>query len=221
MAHFSANSIFRLPEEPYGPGETERCIEIPWALSCYSGEARVLDVGYAYASDDYLHRLVSLGISELYGLDMVDRNVPGLTAVKGDARATGFSDGFFDMIFCISTIEHIGRNNALLFKSDDPIDEIGDFRAMSEFRRITVPGGKIILTVPFGRHHDYGWFIQYDSERWNRLVRCSGYSVLREDFFIYKDAGWYSSSEAELKDTLYGDRDAPAASGIVCAVLET
>ena len=60
-------AAFRLPEEPFGVGDTERCIEIPWAISCYRGEKRVLDVGYANAEDRYLNGPSLLSIPQLYG----------------------------------------------------------------------------------------------------------------------------------------------------------
>jgi len=72
------DEFFQLPVQPYGIGDTERCIEIPWAISCYRGERRVLDVGYANAEDRYLDSLIALGIPELYGLDLAGKAVQGI-----------------------------------------------------------------------------------------------------------------------------------------------
>ena len=59
-----SNNVFRLPSQCYGSGETERAVEVPWALSCVdaSRDRRVLDVGYAYAEPLYLDRLISLEV---------------------------------------------------------------------------------------------------------------------------------------------------------------
>ena len=38
-----------------------RVVEIPWVLSRWSGERRVLDLGYAYATGYYLSAVTALG----------------------------------------------------------------------------------------------------------------------------------------------------------------
>jgi SAM-dependent methyltransferase len=212
-------AAFRLPEEPFGAGDTERCIEIPWALSCYRGERRVLDVGYANAEDRYLNKLISLGIPELYGLDRIARHLKGIIPVVGDIRKTEFPDGFFDLVLCISTIEHIGRDNTIYFQQADPGDESGDIKAIQEMARITRNGGKIALTAPYGRLCDYGWFIHYDKDRWRRLIKASNCRIKRENYYIYIE-GWRSCEREELEGVLYTDNNAPAAAGVVCTILQ-
>jgi hypothetical protein len=50
------------PRELQAPAESdERAVEIPWCLARYTGERRVLDVGYAFAEPAYLAGLVALG----------------------------------------------------------------------------------------------------------------------------------------------------------------
>ncbi len=210
---------FRLPYEPFGFGDTERCIEIPWAVSCFQEERRVLDVGYANAEDRYLRELVALRIPELYGLDRAKKDIAGIIPVIGDIRKTGFPEGFFDLVFCISTIEHVGRDNSIYFADKDPADEQGDFAAMKELSRITRKRGRIAITVPYGRYHDYGWFIQYDRARLKMLTEASDCKILRQSYFIYED-GWRSCPGEGLKGVLYKDNDAPAAAGLACVLLQ-
>ena len=63
-AESSLQNVFKLPFQCYGPNETERAVEVPWALSCVDvpRDRRVLDVGYAYAEPGYLDRLISLEV---------------------------------------------------------------------------------------------------------------------------------------------------------------
>jgi len=173
---------FELPCQPFGMGDSERCIEIPWSISCYNGEERVLDVGYANAEDRYIKELLSLNIPELYGLDVVGKKIDGIIPVKGDIRRTGFPDNFFNLILCISTIEHIGRDNSIYFAGYRDKDAMGDFNALKEMCRITKKGGRIVLTVPYGRFHDYGWFTHYDDRRWDDLIRSSGCKITEGGF---------------------------------------
>jgi SAM-dependent methyltransferase len=210
---------FKLLEEPFGIGDTERCIEIPWAFSCYQGDKKVLDVGYANAEKRYLNGLFSLHIPQLYGLDKIDKEIDGIKSVIGDIRNTDFPDECFDLLFCISTIEHVGRDNSKYFPDNYPVDDQGDFKAMKEMNRITRKEGRIVLTVPYGKFHDYGWFIQYDKLRLDRLIGGYKFKIVRRDFFHY-DNGWSSCRQDELKDTLYNDNNAPAAAGLACILLK-
>lgn len=213
------SSNFILPYEPFGIDDSERCIEIPWAISCYNGEERILDVGYANAEDRYLEQLLSLNIKELHGIDIIEKNVEGIISHKSDIRNTNFPDQFFDMIYCISAIEHIGRDNSAYKKDFCEYSKDGDIEALSEICRITKDGGKIVITVPFGKYHNYGWFIHYDEERWNKLIKSVNCNTIREDFYKY-DNGWHSCEEHELKEILYKDNNAPAAAGLVCIMLK-
>ena len=209
--------IFTLPFEPFGIDDTERCIEIPWAISCYNGEKTVLDIGYANAEERYLRELLSLNVPSLYGIDVIGKDISGIIPIKGDIKKTSFPDEFFDLIFCISTIEHVGRDNSVYGYSD--IDEEGDFNAIKEMCRITKKGGIIIITAPYGKFQDYGWFIHYDKKRWRDLISTSKCKILKEDFFIY-NGGWHSSKADDLTNILYKTNDAPAAAGLVCIMLE-
>ena len=58
------------------PGTDERPIEIPWCLARCGPEARILDVGYAFAEPAYLAGLLGLGAA-ITGVDLVAVDVPG------------------------------------------------------------------------------------------------------------------------------------------------
>ena len=66
------------PAFPCGAGQTERAIEIPWALSRYNGGRRVLEVGCSFASEnpEYIRGLIALNIPELHGIDISSVEAP-------------------------------------------------------------------------------------------------------------------------------------------------
>jgi len=210
-------NLFRLPYQGFGINTSERIIEVPWALSLFAHEKRVLEVGYSNAEPEYLNGLLNLHCEELHGVDIVYKEVDGIIKKQADIRNTGFPDNYFDMILCISTIEHVGRNNSVYTESNDPIDSSGDFKAVVEMKRILNKGGKLIITVPFGKFVDYGWFIHYDEQRWSSLKHELGASLIKEDYFIYRH-GWFTSTKEELKHVAYQDNGAPHATGLLCAL---
>jgi SAM-dependent methyltransferase len=208
---------------PYGKGETERVIEIDWALSQYSGEEKVLEVGCSFAEQQYIDKLKSLNIPLLFGIDVSDRNAPDFIKKTADIRKSGFPEGFFDFILCISTIEHVGKDNK---KHYSPIKEIeqdqfaeDNIIAMKEMWRILKKKGKLIITVPFGKLHDYEWFTHYDSMMLDKLISSVNYKKIVKEFFIYDNIGWNQCEEQELRDVLYNDNSAPAAAGLCCLML--
>src|SRR5207253_2498683 len=134
----------------------ERALEIPWALARYDGERRVLDVGYAFAEPAYLAGLTALGAAELTGVDLAEAEVPGLDSVVADVRDLPFADSSFDLVYCISTLEHVGRDNEV-YDVDAAREQQGDEAALRELRRVLANDGRLLVSVPTGEHDDQGW----------------------------------------------------------------
>ena len=49
---------FDLTSRAYGKGETERCVETPWAAQTFAKVNRVLDIGLAMSHPDYLGLMI-------------------------------------------------------------------------------------------------------------------------------------------------------------------
>jgi hypothetical protein len=75
-----------------------------------------------------------------------------------DLRLSNWESGFADLtnlplesnshssISCMHTVEHIG-----LGRYGDPLDPEGDLKAISELKRIVMPGGDLLFVVPVGK----------------------------------------------------------------------
>ena len=57
-----------------------------------------------------------------------------------------FSDNSIKSLSCMHVIEHIG-----LGRYGDPLDPLGDQKAMAELQRVIAPGGSLLLVVPVGK----------------------------------------------------------------------
>jgi O-antigen chain-terminating methyltransferase len=175
----------------YGIADSERCVEIPWSLARYRGETRVLDVGYANAEPRYWRPRNSLKIRSLVGLDIVPTPQPGIAGVVGDVLMPPFAPGSFDLIFAISVLEHIGRDNSIYFDSDQPSQEFGDLESAAILVPLLRPGGRLLVTLPFGRLEDHGWFIQYDFRRAAALVEATGCDLALAEYYCFDATGWH------------------------------
>jgi SAM-dependent methyltransferase len=166
-----------------------RMIEIPWVLARYGGEQRVLDAGYAFAEAPYLTALVRLGASELVGVDLAEREVPGLRSVVGDLRALPFRDGSFDLVLCVSTLEHVGADTSVYGYEGGPDDQ-GMARALLELRRVLTSHGRLLITVPLGERKDFGWWVQLELADWHELFAGAGFAVVEEEGYALGEEKW-------------------------------
>jgi SAM-dependent methyltransferase len=197
-------------------GTDERVIEIPWVLSRLRSSARVLEVGYAFAETAYLAALLRSGV-DLAGVDLATRDVAGMERVEADVRDLPFDDGSFDQVLLVSTLEHVGADNAVygLQGERDPEARLG---ALRELRRVLRADGSLLVTVPLGEPGDYGWFWQEDERGWTRLYAHAGFFVEEREIYELTADGWRASPDFRAEGVLYGSRG-PAASAVLCAEL--
>ncbi len=203
-AHFTEPA--KLPEG-YGTGANERIVEIPWVLA-RRPTGRVLDAGSSLNHVEYLDRLEPL-VDELQiatlafeGAAYPDR---GISYVYGDLRDLPYRDGYFDTVISISTLEHVGMDNTAYGgsspRADNPAHETE--RAVAELARIVRGGGRLLLSVPYGRREDHGWFRQLDRADVEQLVAAAGPSEAEIVVYRDSDSGWQLSDLDGAADARY------------------
>lgn len=204
------NKIFL--HDNYGKGLPERVVEILLARLLYTPGKNILDVGYAGAMQCHLDMLSALPTRKyLTGVDIVsptskiERYYEDVT--EEDICATKFISNSFDLIWCISTLEHLTYNR--------------DTAAIKEMFRILVPGGKILITVPYGQFEDMGTQLIYNEYRWQVLLNnVSSMSHIREFYFHHTNRdGWHESQPEELIYTGYADQANAGAAAIAVAII--
>ena len=198
------------------PGTDERAIEIPWVLARLS-RGRTLEVGYAFAEPAYIAALVEALQDGLVGVDLAEADVPGMTSVTADVRSLPFADRSFDQVLLVSTLEHVGADNEL-YGLEQGVDPEGRGHALRELRRVLVPRGRLLVTVPLGEPEDYGWFRQEDVRGWTRLFTRRGFFVEEQEAYELGSDGWRAAPTFDPRGVRYGDRG-PAASAVLCAEL--
>ncbi|HCO01878.1 MAG TPA: hypothetical protein DIT48_00680 [Actinobacteria bacterium] len=202
-------------------GSTERVVEIPWTLSRYKAQHRVLDIGTTFAIPVYVERLLQLGIPDLHGADIAPYRVRGVNMVQADVRQLPYPDNHFDLVLCVSTLEHVGRGDDPFGISIGEDPETGDLAALQEMSRVTRPTGSILVTIPFGTPERRPWQRQYDLAGWSALIDAAGLAPLEQEIFLYdSDDGWALAEDpAGATGHGYQELGAPGATGVLCAVL--
>lgn len=144
----------------------------------YGGQGNVLDVGCTSAKNLLSPILASLGY-QVYGIDSrrFKFEHPNFHFTKHDARDMPFADNFFDYVYAVSTIEHVGLT---AYHSADS-DPEGDIKVMKEIARVIRPGGTLLVTLPYGQAAVLLSERVYDDMRIQRLF--SGWQVTAESYY--------------------------------------
>lgn len=222
----------RLPRG-YGIGLDERVVEYPWLFGHGIGGV-VLDAGstfnHAHILDLALPVVDDLTITTL---EPEPTSYPerGVAYVYADLRDLPFADDQFDTTVSLSTLEHVGMDNSVYGASAeraaDARNELA--KAARELRRVTRPGGRIFVTVPYGRREDHGWFRQFDADDVAHLAAAFGSADVAPTVFRYTTDGWQRSTPAAAADAAYRDftadpspvaDKAAAARAVACLALD-
>jgi SAM-dependent methyltransferase len=215
------SSAARLPRH-YGLGLDERVVEYPWALAQRPG-GRVLDAGSALNHAHILERLLpqveALHIVTL-APELESFAERGVSYLFCDLRDLPYRDGYFDEVISISTLEHVGMDNSRYRDPTPPADqpELEVRSAVQELCRVTRAGGRVLLTVPYGRHEDHGWFRQFDAADVRELLDGLGAAEASVAVYRYIPHGWQRSSLTQARRARYCEgQEAPGSDGAVAA----
>ncbi|SDI50739.1 Methyltransferase domain-containing protein [Bradyrhizobium sp. Rc2d] len=191
----------------FGMALDERVVEYAWVfghLRRAGTVGRLLDAGSIF-NHDYLLNRAPLKGSDLTIMTLAPEKHcfwhDGISYVFGDLRDSYFKDGAFDTIVCISTIEHVGLDNTLLYTADrerDERDERGFIAAAREFRRIIKPGGVCYISFPYGERRNLGWYQVFDGAMVEQIVEAYAPSAHSIEYFGYSAKGWRRALAAEV-----------------------
>jgi len=193
--------------EKYGFRIDERIIEYPWLLSRLSKkEGFLLDAGSTLDYELILSHPTLLDKKIFISTLAPERNCywkRGISYIFEDLRNCCYKDNYFDWVVCISTLEHIGMDNTMLYTTD-PSKKENDNRsylsAVKEYYRTLMPGGALFVTVPFGQYKNHGWFQVFDEKMVDTLINTFNPSSYLETHFRYLSNGWQKSSRILSKD---------------------
>ena len=214
-----------LPDS-YGRGIDERVVEYPWVLSRLDGDpGRLLDAG-STLNQAYLLDLPRLANKAIVVVTLAPEHFERRANVSylfGDLRDLILGDAVFDTVVCISTLEHVGLDNTRLYTADERFREgrSDDYRqVLAELRRVLVPGGRLLLTVPFGRAENLGWMQQFDAAGLDTIADAFGSPPAATTFFRYAPEGWVLADAEACADCAYFDvhsAPSPAQDGAAAA----
>ena len=211
----------------FGAGMDERVVELPLAIrfARLHEPGFVLDAGAAL-NVPVVRAVVEQPVARLVHFTQSSEREPQLfqqdrySYLFGDLRAVPFDDDVFDRIVCVSSLEHIGMDNA---RYGGAMEHAGNSwaEAVHEMLRVLKPGGELLITVPFGRPAERGWYQIFGPEQVEALGRSPGAETAKIRYFHY-DHGWVggqSSPPAEALETLAPDEPEDMVRGMAAVKL--
>jgi SAM-dependent methyltransferase len=161
--------------------------EYPWALNQADlvPDSRVLDAGCGasifpiyLANEGYRVSAVDLappvGLERLHDVDV--------DSIRGELTALPFADNSFDVAFCISVIEHLGRNGMSV--------------ALNELRRVIRYAGRLLLTTDY--YEDASAELWYEGEDRRFRVDWSFVDAQQLEDVILEAPGFRVDGEVDL-----------------------
>jgi len=194
-----------LPEK-YGEFLDERVVELPWLLAnLRQGSGRLLDAGSSLNFRHIVNHPVICGKDlTIVTLEpeMESFWAKRISYAFADMRELPFRAEWFDEVACISTLEHIGKDNTIYsanpqWRESNRHDYI---KAAEELYRVTKPGGRIYITVPYGKWTDFGYYQQFDADELEALVGAFPGAEITRHFFQYEAGGWRHSSAEHCRE---------------------
>ena len=236
---------------------SERCVEIPWVSAHLSSATEVLDIGWSMSPPEWLGVLLEArreGTS-ITGIDIVDpdrvrtRFLPEMVdevlevpVIVEDILAFDTPTADYDLITCVSTLEHIGFDVATpshvtesVFTRAASAEEAHANRAadtdelfLSSAHRLLSPGGRILLTVPVGAnrpilHQDslglFTYQFEYGQEPWQQILSDERFAVTDEAYFRWSVGGGWEKVDAIVELVGQTSELKPYAVGCACVEL--
>lgn len=194
----------------YGVGVDERCVEYPWLFVNLPEDAKsILDAGSALNHEYILNQPIfqnrNLTIMTLSPEESCFWS-KGISYIFSDLRDIPIRDDYYDVIVCISVLEHIGLNNTI-FTNNSRYNENNsrDFiLAMKELRRILKPHGTLLLSVPYGVYTHLGMQQQFDRKLLTDVIEAFGETdKVIESFYRYNADGWQQATGNECEGCQY------------------
>ena len=160
-------------------GLDERIIEYKWIfnqLGKIKKNGKLLDAGSTINFPDILKRIKNkykITIQTLYPENYCFYD-EGISYVYEDLSKKIFKDNSFDIITCISTLEHIGFDNKIynkLSKFKNIGRNIDYLKVIENFRKCLKKGGTLLLTLPYGIHQKFNNLQQFDEKMVNKIIK--------------------------------------------------
>ena len=220
LSDFRQNQI----KKNFGIKFDERIVEYPWLFSQISNKKEfMLDAGSTFNFKVLLeHPTIQNKKLHIYTFYPENPSFPSkmVSYEYGDLRNLPYENGKFGLIVCHSTIEHIDMDNSmygyeLQFNKDSQTKSYEYLKVISELIRVTQKTGTILMTFPYGRFENHGFFQQFDKPMVDKMLEIlKNYGKIELKYIIYEMTGWRFAANSECNDAISHNPHSGAGKGV-------
>lgn len=196
----------------YGYRLDERIVEYPWIFTNLLKEKTIfLDAGSTFNFDYLLNNeIVENKEKYIYTFypEYKSYNHKKISYVYGDLRDLPFRNNFFEEIVCQSTIEHIDMDNSMYgYDLKSTLELVTNksyeyLKVIDELLRVLKTNGQLLLTFPYGKFENHGFFQQFDDEMVSRITdKMKDLGSYELFFFKYLPDGWIVASQEKCNNS--------------------
>ena len=194
----------------FAKGVDERAVEYPWLFSQISiGKTKFLDAGSTFNFKEIIEAPALKEKEITIATFFPERNKfneKRISYVYADLRELPFRNDWFDEIICQSTLEHIDMDNSMYGyemknAGGEKQKSYEYMKVIHELSRILKKDGILLLTFPYGKFENHGFFQQFDHEMISHIAtyfNAHGKTELK--FLKYLSDGWIISNQNDCED---------------------
>lgn len=192
----------------YGYRLDERVVEYPWIFSQLSSKATtMLDAGSTFNFEYLLNEPIIANkylFIHTYHPENPNFNQKRISYVYGDLRELPYKDNFFEEVVCQSTIEHIDMDNSMYGYDIAHVKEEKKsyeyVKVVKELLRVLKSQGTLLITFPYGKFENHGFFQQFDKEMLDKFANeFEGKGNYEFTFVRYTSEGWEFAKQADCE----------------------
>lgn len=209
LKSFADNNI----PKGFGVAIDERIVEYPWIFSRLSKNkgTKILDAGSTFNFPEIVSieslKNKELSIYTFYpeSINFINNRI---SYAFGDLRDMPFKDNFFDEVVCQSTIEHVDMDNSIYGYELEKIKDVTIksyeyLKVIDELLRVVKPNGKLLLTFPYGKFENQGFFQQFDAEMVKLITdKMNQNGQFTDNYLKYTKEGWVNSNADDCKEAV-------------------
>jgi len=202
----------------------ERLIEYKWIfneLTKSSKKLNLLDAGSTLNFPIIIEKLknrYNITIQTLYpeNYSFYDE---GISYIYEDLTKKKFNKNTFDIITCISTLEHVGFDNSIYSNRRKKIsknkNKLNYLKVIDNFQFILKTGGVLLLTMPYGAPKEYKNLQVFDEKKINNIIKKFKPQKSFIKYANFNQGIWKECSSAEcLRDEKLSDINSFTANNI-------
>lgn len=204
----------------------ERIVEIPWVMNQLKEVKykNILDAGCTL-NFNYLIKKILENKNNLTFINIFpEKNnfkSSKVNYLKQDISNMKFDNDYFDIITCISVLEHVGFDNSIYDNNREKKQEIVNKdlyeKAIIELKRVLKKNCYIYITLPYGKYMEFKNYQQFDDYKLKVLIDLFDPQELILEYFKYYKYKWHKTDKknCEYIEPIYNNNIGISSNSIV------